>query len=90
MADYTDTMSAHLDRCVEEGGSSFVLTHDAKGWTATGTKKHGRKEIVGTGDTAMLAAADFLAKVRGEPTETSEDVAETAGEIPPPAPRPKF
>lgn len=63
--DYSDALSVHLDRITEEGGA-FTLTHNVKGWTATGTRKGGRKEFTGSGETAVAAVADLLARIRDE------------------------
>jgi hypothetical protein len=62
-----DTLTAHLDAIEAEGGGFALARDDDKsGWTATGTRKGGRKELIATGETPLAAIAGLLALIRGE------------------------
>lgn len=65
---HDDTLAVHLENIVSEGGA-FSLTRDGKTWTATGTRKGGRKELTASGDAPLAAVAGLLSQIRGEPEE---------------------
>ena len=67
-----DALTAHLDKIADEGGQ-FTLTRSGKEWVASGTRKHGRKEISASGETAIAAVAGLLEAIRGETSDHSEE-----------------
>ena len=77
MPDYSDALSVHFDS-VTSDARAFSLIMDKDGWVASVTRKHARKAVTGTGDTAIEAIANLLTTLRGSEDEgVADDAPET-------------